>query len=132
MFHMILWLRSELQAAKENAALSQEIAHDALKRARFYEEHAARYNGQVNLLQARLAETIQGGTMVTHAVETLYRLFNGIDVENDMTNGERSQLERAMLQADMGFAIMNGVPFIDMTAETELESNGEETESEEL
>lgn len=131
MFHMILWLKRELEAARDETARAQDVAHTMIQRATFFEEHAARFNQQVNLLQVRLEEAVRGGSMVANSVEQMYRLYNGLRLSRDMTSDERLTLERTMLQADMGFSVLHGVPLVDLTTgeETEIETDSE-TESE--
>ena len=101
----------------------------------------------INEAQAAVIRTLRQD--LTDSQETVSRLASGSEIVlrgldviynhgREMFEGGRMDSEdwdaiyRGMLRADIGFAILNGAPMVDLTAEdTEVESidDGEETET---
>lgn len=85
--------------------------------------------------QDHVHRLIQGSEIIVRGLDTVYHHARGMFTEDRMTAVDWEQIYRAMLRADIGFAILNGAPVVDLTAEeTEVETevdDGDETETDE-
>ena len=76
--------------------------------------------------QDHVHRLIQGSEIIVRGLDAVYNHARGMFTEDRMTAIDWEQIYRAMLRADIGFAILNGAPIVDLTAEeTEVESQGE-------
>lgn len=73
-----------------------------------------------------------GSNILTNGLDSLYILLGTLGQVPEVAE-HREHIQRIMLRADVGFAMVQGAPFADMTANEDLEETepeGSETESE--
>jgi len=80
---------------------------------------------------ARNVQLTHGAEIVVRALDSTYELSRRILANNPAGDEERDQLHRIMMRGDIGFAILQGAPFVDLTATEEIDPDETESESEE-
>jgi len=70
-----------------------------------------------------------GAEVVCRAMDELYRKAQAMRMENRLSEEDWNDYYRAMLRGDVGFAILNGADFVDLTTNEEM-TEGETTEEE--
>lgn len=77
--------------------------------------------------QETTSRIAQGSEIVLRGLDVIYNHTKRMFEEGRMEFADWDEIYRGMLRADIGFAILNGAPYVDLTAEdTEIESVGEE------
>lgn len=83
--------------------------------------------------QETVSRLASGSEIVLRGLDMIYNHTKDMFEQGRMDSEDWDQVYRGMLRADIGFAILNGAPMVDLTAEdTEIESDiddGEETET---
>jgi len=121
--HMLLFYKSclaeaqkKLDKAEELLASQQQVIH------------------QLSTEQSENLSTINrltnGAGIVCRATDEMYGRAKDLYIDQKIELGEWNEFYRMMLRADIGFAILNGADFVDLTAETEIDSDETESEGE--
>jgi len=134
---MITYLQQELNASErlreraENiASAQQEVVHTLY--------------GDLRAADETMERLSQGTSIVNRAIDQMYDEAKTLYLANKIGPADWDQFYRAMMRADIGYAIIHGVNFVDLTADeqmepevvdlteidTEAESDDEETEDE--
>lgn len=83
--------------------------------------------------QETVSRLASGSEIVLRGLDIIYNHTKDMFEQGRMDSEDWDHVYRGMLRADIGFAILNGAPMVDLTAEdTEIESDiddGEETET---
>jgi len=87
---------------------------------------------------ANVERLVAGSEVVLRGLDAIYNYTKDLYMQGRMDQDDWTEIYRFMLRADVGFAIVNGAPFvpqnereiIDLTAESEIDE-GEETELDE-
>lgn len=125
MFHIILTLREELKAAKEKMGQYQQTIHDQSMELREATEIC-------ELLTQQNERIRTGAGIIVGANDQLFAVFNSMRITHPelWDSVYDNEVGRLMMRTDMGAGVMHGVPIVDLTADTEMESSDEETEDE--
>lgn len=125
LFHLAMHLKEDLEASERLRHQQQELI-DRLKTAL----DTAVSDGTA--IHDRLVSTINGTNIITAGLDALYVLLGRLAATTPAVRDERDRIQRIMLRADVGFAIVQGAPFVDLTANEDMttEEEGSETESE--
>lgn len=119
LLRMIEFLQSEIEAAAIRMRQLESINDAQARVIRTMRDDLADSQDHVHRL-------IQGSEIIVRGLDAVYNHARGMFTEDRMTAIDWDQIYRAMLRADIGFAILNGAPIVDLTAEeTEVESQGE-------
>jgi len=119
LLRMIEFLQSEIEAAAIRMRQLESINDAQARVIRTMRDDLADSQDHVHRL-------IQGSEIIVRGLDAVYNHARGMFTEDRMTAIDWEQIYRAMLRADIGFAILNGAPIVDLTAEeTEVESQGE-------
>lgn len=94
-------------------------------------QHEVHVNHQENReLAGRNVQMINGTEIIVRALDQLYELFSRIQREQPRIMDYRDDVHRIMMRGDVGFAIIQGAPFVDLTAHEEIDPDATESESE--
>jgi len=128
LLRMIEFLQGEVEAAAIRMRQLESINDAQARVIRTMRDDLADSQDHVHRL-------IQGSEIIVRGLDAVYNHARGMFTEDRMTAIDWEQIYRAMLRADIGFAILNGAPIVDLTAEeTEVETevdDGDETETDE-
>jgi len=123
MMRMIEYLQEELNASQRRAERAeniaeaqQEVIHSLQQDLRLYQHTTQRLN--------------DGAAIVCRAMDEMYQKSKNMFLGNNMAIDDWNDFYRLMMRGDVGFAILNGADLIDLTADTELDQDSDETESE--
>lgn len=81
-------------------------------------------------LAGRNLQMINGSEIVVRSLDQAYELFHRIQHDIPRVGDYRDELHRLMMRGDVGFAILQGAPFVDLTAGEEVDPEDTESESE--
>jgi len=136
---MMLHYKREAEAAQletERATKRMRIMEDSLYATR---NELMRERQEANEREVRVQQVIHGGNIIIRNLDDLYGLTVRM-IQNGVVDPDaREQVQRVMLRTDVGYSIFMGAPFMDLTANEELqddqvtvaELDGEETETDE-
>ncbi|AWW06079.1 MAG: hypothetical protein [Cressdnaviricota sp.] len=94
-------------------------------------QHEVHVHTQENReLAGRNVQMINGTEIIVRALDQLYELYSRIQREQPRIMDYRDDVHRIMMRGDVGFAILQGAPFVDLTANEDLDPDATESESE--
>lgn len=73
----------------------------------------------------------EGGQIVVRALDQLFATYTRMKQDYQLGNEYREEVHRIMMRGDVGFSIIQGAPFIDLTTNEIVDPEETESESEE-
>jgi len=67
---------------------------------------------------------------VVRSLDGLYGLIRNVELSTQPIADYRDEVMRIMMRGDVGFAILQGAPFVDLTTDTELDDSETESDTE--
>jgi len=139
LFSMMLHYKREAEAAQletERATKRVRTMETALYAAR---NELMRERQESNERETRVQQVIHGGNIIIRNLDDLYGITVRMIQNGVIDTDAREQVQRVMLRTDVGYSIFMGAPFLDLTANEELQDDeetvvdptGEETETDE-
>jgi len=81
-------------------------------------------------LAGRNIQLINGSEIVVRSLDGLYGLIRNVELSTQPIADYRDEVMRIMMRGDVGFAILQGAPFVDLTTDTELDDSETESDTE--
>lgn len=126
LLRMIEFLQQEVSASTERLRQLESINEAQARVIRTMRDDLAESQDTVHRL-------VQGSEIVLRGLDVVYNHAKDMFEAQRMTPEDWDSIYRGMLRADVGFAILNGAPLVDLTADedTEIEdfNDGAETET---
>ena len=80
--------------------------------------------------QDRVHHLIQGSEIVLRGLDEIYNYTRGMFEAGRLDINDWDVIYRSMLRADIGFAVLNGAPLVDLTTQEEVDGAETETDDE--
>lgn len=125
---MIQFLQGEVEAAQR---ARDEARHDLWESENIRDSQARvirSLHRDLATAERDVTRLHNGAEVVCRAMDELYRKAQAMRMENRLSEEDWNDYYRAMLRGDVGFAILNGADFVDLTTNENME--GETTEEE--
>jgi len=88
-------------------------------------------NSDLTVANGDIQRLMNGAEIVCRALDEMYHKSRELFINTEMSEQNWNEFYRTMLRGDIGFAILNGANFVDLTADEDIEDvDGEETETE--
>ena len=118
LFQMMLHYKAQAeQLAKDNTFLRDTAVYN--------ERQCLILQHRLRDAEARNQQLTNGGQIVVRALDAMYEVHLQATRDQPQLSTYHEEVHRIMVRGDVGFAIIEGAPFVDLTAETELESDAE-------
>jgi len=133
LFQMVLQLQSQLKASEDLSNQLRQEKDFLAGQLALEQSFSRQLTLRVQDAQWRIRQQFEGANILTVGLDALYILLGRLRDVPEVAE-HRDHIQRIMLRADVGYAIVQGAPFVDMTANEDLdetETEGEEEEDDE-
>lgn len=117
---MVTMLQQELDASEKRATALESLREAQAGVIRVQREEIRQHEATATSRQA-------GAEVITRGLDAMYNKAKLMYERGEMLQEDWSDYYRFMLRADIGYALLNGAGFVDLTANEDMESDGETT-----
>jgi len=119
LLRMIEFMQAEVDAARREAERAQNIVHAQ-------QSVIKSLTDDLSTMRDRNTDLTNAGEIISRASDEMYQMSRELYGVAVLNQEQWSWYYRAMLRADVGYAILHGAQFVDLTTEEETEEEEEE------